>query len=114
MQRLSIDVTKIDKAALYKGTKGTYLNLTLMDNRDGEDQYGNHGFIVQDIGKERREAGEKGAILGNWKHVVIPTQSHSQSPHNQAKANGYAPEPKRTAAGGIATTDAGWEDDPIF
>jgi hypothetical protein len=100
MQRLRIDVTKIDKSALYKGAKGTYLDVTLLDNRDGTDQYGNDGMIVQDIGKERREAGEKGAILGNWKHVVIPTQAHSQSPA-----------PKRTAAGGVATTEKGWDDD---
>lgn len=110
MQRLRIDVTKIDKTALYKGVKGTYLDITLLDNRDGTDQYGNDGMIVQDIGKERREAGEKGTILGNWKHVVIPSKSHSQSAHNQSKANGYAPEPRRTAAGGIADTKEGWDD----
>ena len=69
MQSLNIDVKKIDKAALYVGAKGTYLNLTLLENRDGTDQYGNDGFITQDIGKERRLAGEKGPILGNWKHI---------------------------------------------
>ena len=69
MQSLNIDVKKIDKDALYVGAKGTYLNLTLMENRDGTDQYSNDGFIVQDIGKERRLAGEKGPILGNWKHI---------------------------------------------
>lgn len=72
MQRLKIDVTKIDKAALYKGDKGTYLDITLLDNRDGTDQYGNDGMIVQDIGKQRREAGEKGPILGNWKFIGQP------------------------------------------
>ena len=74
MQRLKIDVKKIDKALLFAGAKGTYLDATLMDNREGTDQYGNDGFIVQDIGKERREAGEKGPIIGNWKHVG-PKQS---------------------------------------
>jgi hypothetical protein len=69
MQRLRIDVTKIDKSALYKGAKGIYLDITLLDNRDGTDQYGNDGMIVQDIGKDRREEGEKGAILGNWKYL---------------------------------------------
>lgn len=69
MQRLKIDVKKIDKALLYTGAKGTYLDVTLMDNREGTDQYGNDGFIVQDVGKEKREAGIKGPILGNWKHV---------------------------------------------
>ena len=69
MQRLKINVKLIDKSAMFEGAKGTYLDLTLMDNRDGPDQYGNDGFIVQDIGKERREAGQKGPIVGNWKHV---------------------------------------------
>jgi hypothetical protein len=69
MQSLKIDVKKIDKTALYQGEKGTYLDLTLMENRDGTDQYGYDGFIVQSISKERRLAGEKGPILGNWKHL---------------------------------------------
>ena len=65
---LSIDVMKIDKPALFKGKKGTYLGLVLMDNKDGgKDKYGNDGFVVQDVGKDRRLAGEKGPILGNWK-----------------------------------------------
>jgi hypothetical protein len=69
MQRLKIDVTKIEKALLFTGAKGTYMDLTLMDNRDGTDQYGNDGFIIQDVGKEKREAGIKGPIIGNWKHI---------------------------------------------
>ena len=69
MQSLNINTAKIDKTALYEGKMGKYLSLTLMENRDGKDDYGNDGFIVQDIGKERREAGERGPIVGNWKHV---------------------------------------------
>jgi len=69
MQRIKLDVTKLNKEMLFKGAKGTYADLTLMDNRDGTDQYGNDGFVVQDVGKERREAGEKGPIVGNWKYV---------------------------------------------
>lgn len=69
MIRIKLDVKKIDKSALFVGTKGTYCDLTLMDNKDGPDQYGNDGFVVMDIGKQRREAGEKGPIIGNWQHV---------------------------------------------
>jgi hypothetical protein len=79
MQSLKIDVTKIDKSAIHVGAKGKYIDLTLMENRDGVDQYGNNGFIVQDIGKERRLAGEKGPILGNWKHVGQTTQNPPQA-----------------------------------
>ena len=74
MIAINIDVTKIDKAALFTGKKGTYLNMTLMENREGVDQFGNEGFIVQDIGMARRQAGERGAILGNWK-TVKPAQA---------------------------------------
>lgn len=65
MIRCKIDVTKIDKARLFKGEKGTYLDITLIE-RHG-DKYGNDFMVVQDIGKEAREAGEKGNILGNGK-----------------------------------------------
>jgi hypothetical protein len=71
MTSVKIDVTKIDKEALYKGAKGTYLNITLMDNREGKDQYENDGFVVQDIGKDRRQAGEKGPIIGNFRHIEV-------------------------------------------
>ena len=69
MIRAKIDVTKIDKTAIHDGKKGKYIDITLMDNRDGRDQYDNDGFVVQDLGKDRRLAGEKGPILGNWKDL---------------------------------------------
>ena len=37
---VSIDVTKIEKERLYKGAKGTYLNLTTYLDLDEKDQYG--------------------------------------------------------------------------
>jgi hypothetical protein len=69
MQSIKLDVTKIDKSAIYEGKKGKYITLTLLENREGRDDYGNDGFVTQDIGKERRESGEKGPIVGNWKHL---------------------------------------------
>jgi hypothetical protein len=65
--KLSIDVSKIDKALLYKGAKGVYLSATVFVDIDQADQYGNHGMITQDETKENREAGKNGAILGNCK-----------------------------------------------
>jgi len=63
-----IDVTKIDKARLYKGAKGTYLDLTTFVDTDTADQYDNHGFISQSQSKEEREGGaERPPILGNVK-----------------------------------------------
>ena len=62
-----IDVTKIDKAHMFKGNKGTYLDLVLMENRQGPDQYGNDGMVVQGVSKESRNAGIKGPIIGNYR-----------------------------------------------
>lgn len=64
----SIDVSKIDKSKLIQGKKGTYLNIAIF-LKDEEDQYGNHGMIVESITKEEREAGNKGTILGNVKRT---------------------------------------------
>lgn len=67
---ITINLDKIDQSAVYEGKKGRYLTMVEFDNDDGEDQYGNHGRLVQDLGKERRMGGEKGAILGNWKPLA--------------------------------------------
>lgn len=64
-----IDVTKIDKAHIFKGQKGTYLDLVLIPNKDGVDQYGNDGFVSQGVSKEAREKGTKGTIVGNYRKI---------------------------------------------
>lgn len=87
MIALKIDVTKIDKSLLFRGKNGVYLDAVLVENRDGEDQYGNMGFISQSIPKERREAGERGPIIGNYKEVG----------KSQRKATPPAPKPKPKA-----------------
>jgi hypothetical protein len=55
--------------AIYMTEKLASMDVTLMDNRDGPDQYGNDGFATLDLGKERRLAGDRGPILGNWKDL---------------------------------------------
>ena len=68
---IKIDVTKFLKDAFYKGEKGTYATLSVFVN-DEKDDYGNFGMVKQDLGKERRDAGEKGPILGNVTRVYEP------------------------------------------
>ena len=65
MISVSINVSKIDKAHLYEGKSGKYLNLVLWETQD--DKYGNDYRVVQGVSKEARAAGTKGAILGNGK-----------------------------------------------
>jgi hypothetical protein len=67
--QLKIDVTKISKPDLYQGKKGLYLDAILWENRDGQSQYGDDGYVTQGISKEKRDAGERGPIIGNWKHM---------------------------------------------
>lgn len=66
--------------AIYMTEKTASLDVTLMDNRDGPDQYGNDGFATLDLGKERRLAGERGPILGNWKDLDGGSQPSRRNP----------------------------------
>jgi hypothetical protein len=75
---IKIDVTKIDKAALFKGAKGTYLTLTVWPNKDGEDQYGNHASVKQDLGKDRRD--EKAPFIGNARIIQRKNAPQSKPP----------------------------------
>lgn len=89
---ISLGVSKIDKTELYESPKTgkKYLNVTVLI-REEKDQYGNDGFIVQKISKERKAAGEKGPILGNAK--IMDWDAPRQNQHGEAKSNGYASQP---------------------
>jgi hypothetical protein len=75
MRTAKIDLTKIEKSEIYVGQKGKYIELVFFENRDGTDQYGNDGFVSQSIAKSRRDNGERGPILGNWKESAQSAQS---------------------------------------
>ncbi len=94
--RCKLNYSKIDKSKLFKGEKGLYMDITLLENRDGPDEYGNHYMVVQDLGKESREAGVKNPILGNGKIVSGGKQStpppQDNTPASQPKFR-EAPKP---------------------
>jgi hypothetical protein len=82
--------------AIYMTEKTASMDVTLMDNRDGPDQYGNDGFATLDLGKDRRIAGERGPILGNWKDLDGGNQRQGRDvPASEAmkKRNNQASEP---------------------
>lgn len=62
-----IDVSKITKDRLYKGKKGTYMNITIFIS-DDKDNFGNNGFVIESLSKEERQQGMKGNIIGNVKY----------------------------------------------
>jgi len=83
---LKINVSLIQKARLFAGKKGQYLDCTAFIETDELDEYGNSGMITQDVSKEEKNGGVKGPILGNakvfWKdydqnskHTAKPAQS---------------------------------------
>lgn len=78
--KLKIDVSKISKADLYQGKKGVYLDAVLYENRDGQSQYGDDGYVVQGISKEKRDAGERGPIIGNWRHMEKKSDAPKAAP----------------------------------
>jgi hypothetical protein len=79
-----LNVSKINKDALYKGAKGTYLSLAFFAmEKTFPDGNKVDGYIVQDIPKEMRDAGVKGEILGNWKYTeskVAPPKNRPRPP----------------------------------
>jgi len=79
MIKLKIDVTKIDKSRLFKGTKGTYLDLVVYEN-DTPDEYGNDYSVKQDCTKEDREAGVKMPYIGNGKNIGQKKQQSAPPP----------------------------------
>lgn len=104
---LKIDVTKIDKARLFNGQKGTYLDATAFIDLDNLDDYGNSGMITQDVSKDERAQGVKGNILGNskvfFKDNGQPAQSVNHQQPNQAGQNFQ--QPPQQAQGGVIDDD---------
>lgn len=63
---IKLDVTKIDKARLFKGKTGAqYLDCTAFIDIDNKGQYGDNGMVTQDVSKEEKQREIRGAILGN-------------------------------------------------
>ncbi len=77
-----IDVTKIDKERLFKATKATYLDIVLLPSQNSK--YGDDFMIVQQVSKEERLAGKRGAILGNAKFLGAKPQGQNNQPHTSS------------------------------
>ena len=85
---LSIDVTAIAKEHMLKHQNGkTYLDMTVFIDPGTEDNYGNHGMIVQNW----KDAPKKGTpILGNakvfWREPVENAPQAPQAPQQPQQA----------------------------
>ena len=76
--RLKINVSMIEKARLFAGNKGKYLDATVFIDLDEKDQYGNSGMVTQDVSKEERDQNIRGPILGNVEIFYKENQSAQQ------------------------------------
>ena len=88
---IKIDVTKIDKAKLYKGDKGTYLSLTTFVNTGETDKFGNNGAAFQSVSKEEKQAGFKPPILGNSRIFFTKEGFESRAQMEQKQADDDMP-----------------------
>lgn len=78
--RIKLNVSQIDKARLFRGQKGVYLDATAFIDLDEKGQYGDNGMVTQDVSKEEREQGVKGPILGNVTVFYRDDQPQQQAP----------------------------------
>lgn len=87
---IKLDVSKLDKTRFFKGQKGTYCDLTAFVNLDELDQYGQSGFITQQLTKEERDNKSTLPIVGNttvfYKDSGQQPQNGSHQPQSQPQA----------------------------
>ena len=86
--RIKLDVSKIEKARLFKGAKGVYLDATCFIDLSEKDQYGNSGMVTQDVSKEERDQKIRGPILGNVEIFYKEDQSVPQQNQQAAPQEG--------------------------
>jgi len=108
---LKIDVTKIEKARLFEGKKGKYLDATVFIDLADLDQYGNSGMITQDVSKEERDQKVQGNILGNCK---VFWSENGQAPQAAPQKTQYQQNnPQQPVAGGRGPAPMDDFDDDI-
>ena len=76
---IKVDVTKLDKNKFFKGKKGTYANITVAENMDGESEYGDTHYVFESQSKEERDAKTPKNYLGNGKEFVFNNNGGTQT-----------------------------------
>ena len=84
---LKINVSLIEKARLFAGKKGRYLDASVFVDTDQLDEFGNSGMITQDVSKEEKNGGVKGPILGNAKVFWKDSGQNSQQTAKPAQSS---------------------------
>jgi hypothetical protein len=84
---IKIDATKLDKQRFFKGKKGTYIDLVAFVDLDQSDQYGNNGFIKQQLSQEERQSGVDVPICGNVKLLSGGRKYERSAPQSAPQAD---------------------------
>ena len=77
---IKVDVTKLDKNKFFVGKKGTYANITVAENMDGESEYGDTHYVFESQSKEERDAKTPKNYLGNGKEFVFNGGTTASAP----------------------------------
>ncbi len=80
---VSINLSKVDKAKIIKGQKGSYLNLTI-EVKDEKDQYDNDVSTWQAQEKSERESGQHRNYLGDGRIIWTGQSQQAQQQTQQA------------------------------
>ena len=81
---IKVDVTKLDKSKFFVGKKGTYANITVAENMDGESEYGDTHYVYESQSKEERDAKTPKNYLGNGKEFVFNNNNGTQTMTTEA------------------------------
>ena len=81
---IKVDVTKLDKSKFFVGKKGTYANITVAENMDGESEYGDTHYVFESQSKEERDAKTPKNYLGNGKEFVFNNNNGTQTMTTEA------------------------------
>jgi len=69
----SLNVSNITPERIKTEGESKTLDLVMISNKGGRDQYNKDGFIVEDVSREERQQEERGEILGNFR--LFPEES---------------------------------------
>ena len=87
MITVKLKTNLIDKNRIHRGKKHNYLDLVLIENKFGRDEFGFDGFVKQGVSREERQANPdlQMPIIGNYT-VYIPRAGNAPAPAPAAPA----------------------------
>ena len=114
---IRIDVSKIDKERLFKGAKGTYLELVAFIDTEQKSQFGDNGPLSQAVTKEERGNKVKLPYIGNitvfWDGQSQQNQGYQGNQNQQQPQQGYQPRPPFQNHSKTRDNQQGYQNTPM-